>query len=416
MKNRILIMFLSVLLGFFIISCSTQQKINKYNSAQSYVDEYPGAFMQQQIFHKSDTMSDLYIKIDALNIPSLRSKKVDIYSYMTFQYEVYASLNKKDLIQSDLYKLSDLVPFDRIDKGGVVLNIPLKLQQNKNYIVLLSVKDQISKKNYFKLLRVNKGTFSPEDFNITNEKDQILWHSWIKENQTIKIEYRYPVSELMQISYFEPKFSPAKPPYVDGISTNPKAFETYEVSLNKGKSDAIVLPREGVYLLKKDKEQSQGLVKTQFYENYPSIDNPAQQIFALRYLNTKKEFYAMLQDDPTHTLQEFWFFDERSKERSQEMMNTYYSRVQRANELFTSYKEGWKTDRGMIFIIYGPPDQIYNEADSEVWEYGEDADYNDLQFEFMIRQTTLSAQDYILIRDKAYKDSWFQLVKNWREE
>lgn len=166
MKNRIFKMFLSVLLGSFIISCSTQQKINKYNSAQSYVDEYSGGFMQQQIFHKSDTISNLYIKIDALNIPTLRGKKVDIYSYMTFQYEVYASLNKKDLIQSDVYKLSDLVPFDRIDKGGVVLNISLKLQQNQNYIVLLSVKDQISKKNYFKLLRVNKGADSPENFKI----------------------------------------------------------------------------------------------------------------------------------------------------------------------------------------------------------------------------------------------------------
>ena len=124
----------------------------------------------------------------------------------------------------------------------------------------------------------------------------------------------------------------------------------------------------------------------------------------------------MLQDDPTHTLQEFWFFEGRTKERSQEMMTTYYSRVQRANELFTSYKEGWKTDRGMVFIIYGPPDQIYNEADSEVWEYGEDADYNDLKFEFVIHQTKLNSQDYILLRDKAYKDSWFRLVKNWREE
>ena len=416
MKNRILYLFLTVLMSSFLVSCSTQQKINKYNSANSYVDEYSGGFMKQQFFHKNDSISELYIKIDALNIPTLRSKKVDIYSYMTFQYEVYASLNKKDLIQSDVYKFSDLVPFDKIDKGGVVLNIPLKLQQNQNYIVLLSVKDQISKKNYFKLLRVNKEVHSPANFKLTDEKDQILWHSWIKENQTIKIEYRYPVSELMQISYFEPKFSPAKPPYVDGVISGPKVFETYEVSLNKGKSDAIVLPREGVYLLKKDIEHTQGLYKTQFYDNYPSIDNQAQKVFALRYLNTKKEFYAMLQDDPIHTLQEFWFFDERSKERSQEMMNTYYSRVQRANELFTSYKEGWKTDRGMIFIIYGPPDHIYNEADSEVWEYGEEADYNDLRFEFMIQETKLNSQDFILIRDKVYKDSWYRLVKNWREE
>ena len=416
MKMRLLNLLLSVLMSSFIISCSTQQKINKYDSANSYVDEYPGGFLQQQIFHKNDTISDLYVKIEAKNIPSLRSKKVDVYSYMTFQYEVYTSMNKKDLIQSDVYKLSDIVPYDMIDKGGVLVNIPLKLQDDHNYIILLSVQDQLSKKNYFKLLRVNKGISSPENFKITDTDDQILWHSWIEKKQSVKIHYRYPVTEIMQMSYFEPKFSTAKPPFVDDMLKAPKVFETYDVTLKEGKSDVIILPREGVYLLKKDKAHTQGLFKTQFYENYPSIDNPAQKVFALRYLNTKKEFYTMLQDEPAHTLQEFWFFDGRSQEKSQEMMSTYYSRVQRANELFTSYKEGWKTDRGMIFIIYGPPDHIYNEADSEVWEYGDDADYNDLSFEFNIQQTILNSQDYILIRDKSYKDSWFHLVKNWREE
>jgi len=168
MKMRLLNLLLSVLMSSFIISCSTQQKINKYDSANSYVDEYPGGFLQQQIFHKNDTISDLYVKIEAKNIPSLRSKKVDVYSYMTFQYEVYTSMNKKDLIQSDVYKLSDIVPYDMIDKGGVLVNIPLKLQDDHNYIILLSVQDQLSKKNYFKLLRVNKGISSPENFKITD--------------------------------------------------------------------------------------------------------------------------------------------------------------------------------------------------------------------------------------------------------
>ncbi len=416
MKNRLLNLFLAVLMSSFIISCSTQQKINKYNSANSYVDEYPGGFMQEQIFHKNDTISELYVRIEAMNIPSLRSKQVDVYSYLTFQYEEYTPMNKKDLVQSQVYKLSDLVPYDMIDKGGVSVNIPLKLHDDQNYIILLSVQDQLSKKNYFKLLRINKSASGPENFKITDADDQVLWHSWIEKNQALRIHYRYPTTQEVQMSYFEPKFSPAKPPFVEDVVKNSHAFETYDIRLDKGVSQLIQLPREGVYLLKKDSAHAQGLYRTQFYEGFPSVDNPAQKVFALRYLNTRKEFYAMLQDDPAHTLQEFWFFDGRSEERSQKMMTTYYSRVQRANELFTSHKEGWKTDRGMIFIVYGPPDHIYNESDSEVWEYGEDADYNDLSFEFKIQQTNLNSQDYILIRDKDYKESWFQLVKHWRED
>jgi len=55
----------------------------------------------------------------------------------------------------------------------------------------------------------------------------------------------------------------------------------------------------------------------------------------------------------------------------------YFKRVKYANEHFTSYKPGWKTDRGMIYIKYGPPDDIesfpYN-IDSEpyeIWYYNE---------------------------------------------
>jgi GWxTD domain-containing protein len=36
----------------------------------------------------------------------------------------------------------------------------------------------------------------------------------------------------------------------------------------------------------------------------------------------------------------------------------YYQRVRQANRLFTNYKEGWKTDRGVIYILFGPPDRM----------------------------------------------------------
>ncbi len=41
-----------------------------------------------------------------------------------------------------------------------------------------------------------------------------------------------------------------------------------------------------------------------------------------------------------------------------ELMNEYYKRVAYANIHFDSYIEGWETDMGMIYIIFGPPDEI----------------------------------------------------------
>lgn len=60
-----------------------------------------------------------------------------------------------------------------------------------------------------------------------------------------------------------------------------------------------------------------------------------------------------------------------------ELMNEYYKRIQYANEHFSGFLEGWKTDMGMIFILFGPPNDIERhpfEIQSkpyEIWYYYE---------------------------------------------
>jgi GWxTD domain-containing protein len=59
------------------------------------------------------------------------------------------------------------------------------------------------------------------------------------------------------------------------------------------------------------------------------------------------------------------------------VFDEYYRRVAFANENFSHYIEGWRTDRGMVFIILGPPNNIdrhpfeYDSKPYEVWEYYE---------------------------------------------
>jgi len=73
---------------------------------------------------------------------------------------------------------------------------------------------------------------------------------------------------------------------------------------------------------------------------------------------------------------EFW----RSKDPSagtakNELMIEYYKRINIANEKFSHYVDGWKTDMGMVFIIFGDPDNIErhpfadNSKPYEIWEY-----------------------------------------------
>ncbi|RMF65447.1 MAG: GWxTD domain-containing protein, partial [Calditrichaeota bacterium] len=59
-----------------------------------------------------------------------------------------------------------------------------------------------------------------------------------------------------------------------------------------------------------------------------------------------------------------------------EMRKEYFKRLEEANQKFRSFsREGWRTDRGRVYILYGPPDYIdrfHSTEDTkpyEIWNY-----------------------------------------------
>ena len=72
----------------------------------------------------------------------------------------------------------------------------------------------------------------------------------------------------------------------------------------------------------------------------------------------------------------FWKkLDPTPQTEDNEIFNEYYRRIEYADEHFSHYVEGWKTDRGMVFILLGAPDNVDRhpfDLDSkpyEIWEY-----------------------------------------------
>jgi hypothetical protein len=71
-------------------------------------------------------------------------------------------------------------------------------------------------------------------------------------------------------------------------------------------------------------------------------------------------------------------------------MDQYYARVNEANSRFkeggAAGAAGWRTDRGRIFVLYGPPDERLDRRNSgstnpyEVWKYTQD---RNLKYVFM---------------------------------
>jgi GWxTD domain-containing protein len=71
-------------------------------------------------------------------------------------------------------------------------------------------------------------------------------------------------------------------------------------------------------------------------------------------------FKALTTDEEREKfIEQFWLRrDPTPGTPENEFKEEHYRRIAYANQRFTSYVAGWKTDRGRIYIIYGPPDEI----------------------------------------------------------
>ncbi len=100
----------------------------------------------------------------------------------------------------------------------------------------------------------------------------------------------------------------------------------------------------------------------------------------LRYVATSKKIKEMLTAESTEKKEQLFndFWDSRDPTPStevNELKKEYYSRVAFANKNFSDSREGWLTDRGEVYIVLGPPDNIRryphmtNSRPYEVWYY-----------------------------------------------
>jgi len=81
---------------------------------------------------------------------------------------------------------------------------------------------------------------------------------------------------------------------------------------------------------------------------------------------------------------------------------------------FSSYLEGWKSDRGIIYIIFGPPNIVNKEGQVETWYYGTSQSIRSIAFNFYIVNDPFSDNDYVLARSANYKNSWYIAIGTWR--
>lgn len=117
-----------------------------------------------------------------------------------------------------------------------------------------------------------------------------------------------------------------------------------------------------------------------YWETLPDyIEDLDAAILQLRYIATDEEqerFQTTPLSQREKVFAEFWKKrDPTPSTLENERMEEYYRRVHYANETFSGQREGWETDMGQIYIIFGPPTEIdrhpfdIDRKPYEIWNY-----------------------------------------------
>ena len=180
--------------------------------------------------------------------------------------------------------------------------------------------------------------------------------------------------------------------------------------------EPVYLDKTGIYHFQYDTLVKEGLTVFRFEEDFPRLTAAESLIESIRFLTTREEYDKIRSStDKKQAVDEYWLSMAGNRERARVLIRSYYSRVQYANFFFTSYFEGWKTDRGLIYIIFGPPSSIYRDNDSESWNYSQVNNYGPLSFTFDRINNPFSPNDYRLRRSIYYELPWYRAVDTWRD-
>lgn len=180
----------------------------------------------------------------------------------------------------------------------------------------------------------------------------------------------------------------------------------------------IALTEPGLYFAVEDTtDLSKG---SGFYvvdTRYPRLTMPEELIEPIVYISTNKEIEAIKASDNTKDALDLFFLGvtEGNQKLSKEIIRTYYRRVAESNRLFTSYKEGWKTDKGMVYIVLGPPSKVQRFRDREVWLYSQSENFSEIIFTFYRTENQFTDNYYELVRYPDYKQYWYPYVEAWRD-
>jgi GWxTD domain-containing protein len=253
-------------------------------------------------------------------------------------------------------------------------------------------------------------------FSLFERTGQVLMHqNYISVKDTVLIKDVNRTVKPLYVMRYRHDFEAAVSP----MNTNPRsAPRTLDIDtvFTINTSTPLSFSEEGLYYMTEDTTDATGIGLVVANKRFPKMTRPAELTRPVMYMSQNQEINELLATkDPKKTLDRYWLtLMNGNTDLAKRTISVFYNRVEEANRLFTSYKEGWKTDKGMIFIVMGPPDRVQRSKDREVWVYSQRANFSEINFTFNRRPNQFVEDHYELQRYVEYQPIWYPMVEAWR--
>ena len=414
--NRLFSFLILLLLAIFFQACSSSTEVASSELSNFYGGERLKIEPKIKLFHQSQDSTTVYIKFDTENLLYVRGEEKYTASVTV---EIDPVLNKKESAERPQKKTVSVPPISKDRKGATALvKTNIYLPADGNYTLNITIRDETSGKRREKSIPASKDSKNDrENFYLTERGSIVpLFTDRIKPNTSYNLDFDLFDTKVLYVNYYNRSFPLPPPPfaYYEPQPFNYTPDDQYMITRDSGEY-AFTSGDEGFYHFRTDTTQKEGYTLFVSSEEFPEVKNVQNMVDPFRYVVSGKEYKKLLEAPALKVeIEKFWVDWAGDRDRARKNIETYYGRVETANTFFSSHLEGWKSDRGLIYIIYGEPNKIYKTAQLETWIYGEERNPLSITFRFIKVDNPFTENDYRLSREDYYKPSWYRSIEAWR--
>ena len=393
-----------------LLGCQTTSNISGKNISQLYRSDARsnGIRIDYKLVHGQNKKSKLKFNLDLADL--VESDGVNSF---TVRYRLYQNYSSSLPIDSGFQVFKDLNRGQGFE-GEIEIGIPV----GRNHMLEVDLIDLFSKKRNRRYIDViNPEQFSEQSYELRNEIGELIYDHQVQKADSYNIAVA-ALSKGVFVRYYDRNFPVASPPF-SAVNNKPFDFtpdKLIELNQDATGSFKLYVTQIGIYQITSDTTSRNGGSVFYFGQHYPNAKTLKDLLLPLRYITTSPEYLALKKEDNLKKgIDNYWLKVGGRPERAKMLIETYYSRVEEANIMFGSYLEGWKTDRGMCLIVFGPPTKVLRSTASETWLYGEEGEYNTLKLSFTKVQNPFTTNDFRLNRNASLKSPWYRAVEFWRQ-